>query len=88
MRARNFIEREEFERALSECEAQDGSAYQDIGTIYGDMSRLVVAWLACTPTDELRALYNELGWKGSPNVRAIQESAKKWLETHHADRFL
>jgi hypothetical protein len=85
--ARNFIDREEFERVLSECKAQDGSAYQDIGTIYGDMSRLVVAWLAATPTDELRDLYEKLGWKGSPNVRAIQESAKKWLETHHPGRF-
>lgn len=67
MEKRNFIDREVFERILGECPTQSGSAYQDTDTIYGDMSRLVVAWLAHIPMNELHALYNKLGWKGSAN---------------------
>jgi len=84
---RNFLEREEFDSHLKECGAKDGSAYQDLNTIYGDMSRLVVAWIARMPTEDLHALYNELGWEGRANVRAMKEASKKWLESYHPNRF-
>lgn len=41
---------------------------------------------ACTTPERLRALYNELGWKGSANARAFHLAAKRWLELHHAGR--
>ena len=77
---RNFIEREAFEKLLAEVGRADGTQYRDFETVYGDMSRLVVAWLANTPPKKLRQLYNDLGWEGSANVRAIHEAAKAWYE--------
>jgi hypothetical protein len=80
--SRNFIEREVFEKLVSEVRRVDHKDYQDVDTIYGDMSRLVVAWLARTTPAQLRALYNEFGWKGNANARAIHEAAKTWLTKH------
>lgn len=57
-----------------------------MNTIYGDMSRLVVAWLATAPAAELVERYEQYGWGGSPAVRAIQEAARDWLKTYHPDR--
>ncbi len=50
------------------------------------MSRLVVALLATTPPARLREMYNELGWRGSANARALHEAAKHWLRTYHPER--
>jgi hypothetical protein len=85
-RGPNFIDRQVFEEVLSDVPRADGAGYQDIDTIYGDMSRLVVAWLACTPPDKLAQVYNELGWKGNANARAIHMAAKQWLAKHHPGR--
>ncbi|HZU34436.1 MAG TPA: hypothetical protein VFA18_00935 [Gemmataceae bacterium] len=60
-RGPNFIEREVFDAVMADVPRADGTPYQDRDTVYGDMSRLVVAWLACTPVEELLALYNQLG---------------------------
>ena len=77
-----FTEREVFERMLGEIRAANGSQYQDLRTIYGDMSRLVVAWLARTSPDEIIRIYNQLGWGGTANGRALHEAACHWMETY------
>jgi hypothetical protein len=81
-KTRNFIDRDAFEQLLRDVPRADGDAYQDVATIYGDMSRLVVGWLARTPPAELGRLYHEFGWKGDANARAMHEAAKVWLATH------
>ena len=81
-----FIERGVFEQMIGEIQAADGSDYQDTRTIYGDMSRLVVAWLAVTPPDEIIRIYNELGWGGTANGRALHEAARHWMRSYHPDR--
>ena len=85
-RGPTFIDRDEFARVLARVETVSGTAYQDEATVYGDMSRLVVAWLAHTSPESLQSLYNELGWKGSANVRAMHEAARRWFESYHPDR--
>jgi hypothetical protein len=85
-RGPNFIDRQVLEEILSKVRRTDGAGYQDVDTVYGDMSRLVVAWLACTPPAQLAAVYNELGWKGHPNARAFHTAAKQWLAKHHPGR--
>jgi hypothetical protein len=85
-RKRNFIDPEVFAEVLSEVRRVDGKSYEDIDTAYGDMSRLVVAWIACTPATELQRLYSELGWESSCNVRQCQLAAKRWLEKFHPGR--
>src|SRR3954468_17985644 len=86
-RARNFVERDEFLELLSDIPRLRGGPYEDVATAYGDMSRLVVAWLASTSPDELQALYTEAGWKGAANVRQFHLAAKLWLEKNHPGRF-
>jgi hypothetical protein len=83
-----FIDRQVFERVLGEIERARGGSYQDVGTIYGDMSRLVVAWLASTPVDEIVRTYNELGWGGISNARALHEAARHWIKTYHAEKLI
>jgi hypothetical protein len=85
-RASNFIDRQVFEAVLSDVPRKGGGEYQDVNTIYGDLSRLVVAWLACTPHEQLQTLYNELGWEGNANARAFHMAARRWLEQHHPGR--
>lgn len=41
---RNFIERDVFEEVMRHVRRTDGGKYEDVDTIYGDMSRLVVGW--------------------------------------------
>jgi len=53
---------------------------------YGAMSRLIVSWLANTDPTELAALYAQYGWGGSPNVKAMHDCAKAWLQLHHPDK--
>jgi hypothetical protein len=82
-----FIDRDVFKGLMSAIPRIDGRPYEDIEVAYGDMSRLVVAWLArCTP-DELTTLYNELGWKSSCSSRPIHEAAMLWMRKyrHAAD---
>lgn len=85
-RGPNFIEREVFDAVMASVPRVDGAEYQDLDTIYGDMSRLVVAFLASTPPEKLRLLYNELGWKGSATVRAMHAAACSWLDQYHPGR--
>jgi hypothetical protein len=85
-RGPNFIEREVFDAVMVSVPRVDGAEYQDLDTIYGDMSRLVVAFLARTPPEELRVLYNELGWKRSATVRAMHAAARSWLDQYHPGR--
>lgn len=85
-RGPNFIEREVFDAVMASVRRLDGAEYHDLDTIYGDMSRLVVAFLASTPPETLRLLYNELGWKGSATVRAMHAAACSWLDQYHPGR--
>jgi len=82
----NFIERKTFEEIIHNDPRNDDTQYEDIDTIYGDMSLLVVAWLACTPPEKLSSLYRELGWGGSASASAIHRAAKSWLNIHHPGR--
>ena len=50
------------------------------------MSRLVVAWLASTPPEQLKALYNDMGWEGSASAQVIHEAAREWLNDYHPQR--
>jgi hypothetical protein len=85
-RGPNVVERAVFEEVLAEVPRKDGGQYQDVATAYGDMSRLVVAWLACTPPERLQALYSELGWESTAKVRQFHLAAKRWLEKFHPER--
>lgn len=86
-RGPNFIERDEFYALLAEVErVKEGGQYEDIATAYGDMSRLVVAWLARTPPDELKKLYNDFGWKSNANAHQFHLAARRWFEKYHPDR--
>lgn len=81
-----FVDREVFAATLAGVPGYGGTAPEDVATMYGDMSRLVVALLAGTPTAELRALYNRLGWSGSANARVLHEAAKAWMDRYHPGR--
>jgi hypothetical protein len=86
-RGRNFIDRDVFDGIMARVtRKRDGEAFEDVDTVYGDMSRLVVGWLARTPPAELRRLYHEFGWKGNANARGIHEAARAWYAEHHPDR--
>lgn len=76
-----FIEWKNFSQLIEAVPNSSGETYQDARTIYGDMSRLVVSWIANCQSSELEALYAAYGWGGSPNVRAMQECARHWLQT-------
>ncbi|HEX2076163.1 MAG TPA: hypothetical protein VHG08_00590 [Longimicrobium sp.] len=80
-----FIKQEVFEEHLRHLPTRTGGEFADMNTIYADMSRLVVAWLATTPRKELVRMYQEYGWGGSPAARAIQDAAKDWLRKYHPD---
>lgn len=77
-----FIDREAFGELLAGVGRADGAPYQDIDTIYGDLSRLVVALMATMTPEKIISTYNELGWGGSANGRAIHEAAKTWMQKH------
>jgi hypothetical protein len=81
-----FVRPEVFAEMVGRVSTLKGTQYKDVTTIYGDMSRLVVAWLATTPPEELRALYNQLEWEGAANIPAIQKAAQEWLLNYHPDR--
>lgn len=87
-RGPNFIERDVFNSVLAEVQRVDGGQYEDVDTAYGDMSRLIVAWLARTPPEELKELYNEFGWQSSANARQFHLAARRWFEKFHPDRFI
>lgn len=74
-----FIDRGVFQDVLASVPRVDGANYEDVNTIYGDLSRLVVALMARTPSEEIVKIYNDLGWGGSANGRAIHEAAKMWM---------
>jgi len=85
-RGKNFIDRAIFEDILGQIETAKGNKYQDSATIYGDLSRFVVALIASTPSKSLQETYNRLGWGGEANVRAMHEAADYWYKTYHPDR--
>ena len=70
-----FIDRNVFARYLIK-------PYEDIPTIYGDLSRLVVSLIASMEPSYIREMYARQGWGGSPNARAIHEAAKNWIAQH------
>ncbi len=72
-----FTDRQVFEDIMNSITTRHGSTYQFPATIYGDMSRLVVAFLATTPPNQLTNMYVAFGWEGQPSARAIHEAAKK-----------
>jgi hypothetical protein len=81
----NFIERDVFLGLMRDVRRVDGTEYQDLQTVYGDMSRLVVAWLARTPPEDLAALYTELNWGGQlRTARQMHLAAQQWMERHRA----
>jgi hypothetical protein len=82
MATRNFVDHDTFKELIRATPRADGRAYEDIAAIYGDMSRLVVGWLATTDQRELAKLYNRFGWGGRANVRAIQAAAILWMDTY------
>ena len=84
-RGKNFINPTVFDEILAQIETAQGGNYQDISTIYGDLSRLVVAIIASTPPKELQESYNKLGWGGNANVRAIHEAATQWYSNYHPE---
>lgn len=77
--SKNFVDPQRFNALLREVSTAEGGKYQDPKTVYGDMSRLVVAWIANTDADELDRVYN-LAFKGPANIRPVQECAKLWME--------
>jgi hypothetical protein len=70
-----FIDRDVFPKYLAKH-------YDDIATIYGDLSRLVVAFVARAEPAEINALYTDLGWGGTPNSRAMHDAAARWMSQH------
>jgi hypothetical protein len=84
-RDKNFVDRS-VEEVLGQISTAAGGKYQDSATIYGDLSRLAVAFIAYTAPQELQEMYNKLGWGGSANVRAIHEAANHWYQLHHPGR--
>lgn len=83
---KTFIDRDVFEDLVQDVGTVAGEPYEDVETIYGDLSRLVVAWLASSTTAEIDETYRRLTWKGAPNVRPIREAARLWMEKHHPER--
>ncbi|WP_156968996.1 hypothetical protein [Arenimonas metalli] len=83
---KNFTDREAFEQILSGVRTATGAPYQDVATIYGDLSRLVVGLLATNSPQRLQEIYAQVGWGGNANVRALHEAAKHWYEIHHPGR--
>ena len=79
---KNFINREVFQRVLDEVRTVAGTPYSDPDTVFGDLSRLVVGWLARVTPAEIVAEYQRAGWKGDPHSRALHEAAKRWFEIH------
>lgn len=77
-----FIEEETFRELIRR---DDGNQYGDPRTIYGDLSRLVVGWLARTPRKELEAVYLGSGFKPIANVKPLHRAARKWFEHHHPE---
>ena len=75
MRGPPFIDRDVFDQYLP-------ASYKDRDTIYGDLSRLIVAFVARSDPASLRQLYAELKWGGSLNVLAIHEAATAWMAQH------
>lgn len=63
-RGPNYIEREVFEDLIADVPRTDGTAYQDMDAVDGDMSWLVVAWLACTPLEEQLPCTTSWGGRG------------------------
>jgi hypothetical protein len=87
MPSRAFIVKSEFDRLLKRILTVKGTPFQKDDTIYRDMSRLVVGWLARSDPSALQKLYNEIGWKGQANVRPIVECAKEWLANNKPGRY-
>ena len=86
-RGPNFVEREVFAELIAQLPTAADGDYKDINTLYGDMSRLVVACLASMSPEQLRALYHDFGWAGYGNARAAHLAARKWAELYHPGRF-
>ena len=78
-----FIDRKVFDRLIAKVGNKKGDAYKDVPTIYRDLSRLVVGFLANTKGSDLQKLYKQVGWEGNANVRAIRACAKAWLDEEH-----
>lgn len=81
---RPFIDRQAFHDLIAELPRADGAKYEDIDTIYGDLSRLVVGLMARMKPEDLQREYEAGTWKGSANVRAIHEAAKLWMTRHRS----
>jgi len=72
-----FIREDVFMGLLGELKNRSGEPFTDKETIYGDLSRLVVAWILETEPKILRAAY-QAKWGGQPNIPAIKKTAALW----------
>lgn len=72
-----FIREDVFIGLLGELKNRNGKPFTDKETIYGDLSRLVVAWILETKDEHLRAIYQS-NWGGEPNIPAIKKTAALW----------
>lgn len=85
MNRRAFIDHDAFVDLLQTMNRLDGETYQDLETVYGDMSRLVVGLLSRTDPKVLQEMYTAGSWQGSANVRAMHEAAKLWMQRHRPE---
>jgi hypothetical protein len=81
METEALIDQRAFSELVSAVQTKAGGNYQDIDTIYRDMSRLVIALLHTTDTATLGEIYHRL-WKGQPNIRAMKACERAWVERH------
>ena len=85
MKTTAFIDQKAFRKLIGAVRNTQGEPYKKVGTIYRDLSRLVVVWVHNTKGSELQRVYNASGWKGKANVRALRQCAKEWLNRHHPE---
>lgn len=79
METNALIDQQAFWGLIGEVRTCAGGDYQDIGTIYRDMSRLMVALLHTTDTPALVEIYKRL-WDGDPNIRAMKACERAWAD--------
>jgi hypothetical protein len=83
MKTKAFIDQKAFVELIGGITNTSGLSYTDIDTIYRDLSRLAVVWVYRTERSELQRIYNEYGWKGKANIRAMKKCAEAWLKANH-----
>ena len=84
-----FIDLEVFGKTLGLVNSSHGGAdYQDVRGLYRDLSLIVVGWLAKASRYEVAKAYELGGWRGTPNVHALQQAARMWYASNCPERVL